>query len=349
LQVFCEQLLPRRKVVSGRLFDLALSPGASLGFARLEATLKTIPLVVFALLASLSACDPPLATDADESDGRSPIGKADLFGSCASSDCSGPAEDGNCYCDDGCVDVGDCCPDKAALCDAGCKDFAVDFRARIGSGSGFSEVLVDAVIPGTNEPDPLLGKVTFLTTEFRDYRIAIPPELALKDGLVLRFRGNAAQISAVRFTRNGVVDVMRNGNSDQLNIPRYYWFPVPTECEGSAVLAPQTPTTVVVDKQKSLRIDTPEPAHAFVWARVTPEVCQGTNTGFVRVLWFEDKTPGVVKRNTSVTTGSVLQDSRMTSEPGNKGTLWLTSSRGFRQDPDETDGVCKVELYLEYR
>ncbi len=44
--------------------------------------------------------------------------KADgvLFGSCENSDCSGPASEGNCYCDEGCAEFGDCCSDKVSLC-----------------------------------------------------------------------------------------------------------------------------------------------------------------------------------------------------------------------------------------
>ena len=48
---------------------------------------------------------------------RGPIGKADLVGSCEG-DCGGPSSDGNCYCDDECLSFGDCCADKADLCEA---------------------------------------------------------------------------------------------------------------------------------------------------------------------------------------------------------------------------------------
>ncbi len=68
---------------------------------------------------SLAACQ---AEEADESETRGPIGKADSVGSCASdsgdSPCGGPSFAGDCYCDDLCDGYGDCCSDKHAVCDA---------------------------------------------------------------------------------------------------------------------------------------------------------------------------------------------------------------------------------------
>lgn len=82
------------------------------------------------LLASVAAAgcaidgaDPdPGQPEGAEAD-RGPIGKADLYGSCAGDgqDHCGSISDGNCWCDDLCADYGDCCEDKATTCD-GCPD-----------------------------------------------------------------------------------------------------------------------------------------------------------------------------------------------------------------------------------
>ena len=52
--------------------------------------------------------------------GRGPLGKADLAGSCSAGDGSnhcGDQSDGACFCDDLCEQFGDCCDDKAVVCD----------------------------------------------------------------------------------------------------------------------------------------------------------------------------------------------------------------------------------------
>lgn len=72
-------------------------------------------------LATLSACgEAEVSQAAAAADDRHPIGKADVVGSCRAEDggdlCGGPSE-GNCWCDDQCEQYGDCCGDKAALCD----------------------------------------------------------------------------------------------------------------------------------------------------------------------------------------------------------------------------------------
>lgn len=74
----------------------------------------TRPAYVLPLLV-LFAC----TTAGDLSDPeRRPLGKADAFGSCAESDCDGPSPDGNCWCDDACVEYGDCCSDRVEACEA---------------------------------------------------------------------------------------------------------------------------------------------------------------------------------------------------------------------------------------
>jgi hypothetical protein len=74
--------------------------------------------ILFSLSAAalLAAC----ATDATDSgsQARGPLGKADLVGSCAASDCESADPIGNCYCDDACVEYGDCCADRVDVCEA---------------------------------------------------------------------------------------------------------------------------------------------------------------------------------------------------------------------------------------
>lgn len=62
-----------------------------------------------------AACN--TAADLDQPD-RQPLGKADNVGSCAESDCDGPAPTGTCWCDDACVEFGDCCSDRVEVCEA---------------------------------------------------------------------------------------------------------------------------------------------------------------------------------------------------------------------------------------
>jgi hypothetical protein len=67
------------------------------------------------LLASflLSGCSAEML---DDQPLRGPIGKADIVGTCTADDCGGPADGGNCWCDDACVTFGDCCANQADVC-----------------------------------------------------------------------------------------------------------------------------------------------------------------------------------------------------------------------------------------
>lgn len=73
----------------------------------------TIPAVLVALIATVSACDRVEPVE-EVTEVRTPIGKADILsGSCASSEvnyCGGQG-DGSCYCDEACSRYGDCCHD----------------------------------------------------------------------------------------------------------------------------------------------------------------------------------------------------------------------------------------------
>ena len=75
-------------------------------------SLRSIYLPLF-LLASLAACSQDAAVELDPN--RGPLGKADSVGSCLG-ECGGQSVD--CWCDDQCEQYGDCCDDKASICDA---------------------------------------------------------------------------------------------------------------------------------------------------------------------------------------------------------------------------------------
>ena len=68
------------------------------------------------LIIAAAACGGESSGDGDP-DGRGPIDKGDLLGSCAgdgADHCGGPS-DGNCFCDPGCAAIGDCCDYAAPL------------------------------------------------------------------------------------------------------------------------------------------------------------------------------------------------------------------------------------------
>ncbi|MEM6990934.1 MAG: PEP/pyruvate-binding domain-containing protein [Myxococcota bacterium] len=76
-------------------------------------------LVAFGLAA---ACSAGTGSSGDEAEvDRGPLGKADAAGSCRGDDgetfCGGKSA-GACWCDDQCVDFGDCCSDIAPVCEA---------------------------------------------------------------------------------------------------------------------------------------------------------------------------------------------------------------------------------------
>jgi hypothetical protein len=68
------------------------------------------------LLALASAFTFACSADVDPDIDRGPIGKADLVGSCESTDCDGASPIGNCFCDAECAEIGDCCADHGELC-----------------------------------------------------------------------------------------------------------------------------------------------------------------------------------------------------------------------------------------
>ena len=71
-------------------------------------------LLLCLALSLFSACSEVATDEGDPA--RGPIGKADLVGSCDLSSCGGPAEVGNCYCDDICIVYDDCCDNYDAVC-----------------------------------------------------------------------------------------------------------------------------------------------------------------------------------------------------------------------------------------
>ena len=70
-----------------------------------------------ALAVALFGCTNGADSEA-ESGGRRPLGKADMTGACQEDGVSycGRKSAGNCWCNDGCLQYGDCCSDYAATC-----------------------------------------------------------------------------------------------------------------------------------------------------------------------------------------------------------------------------------------
>ena len=81
----------------------------------LSASFFTVPLLVVAACSSSAGSD----SEGEKKTGaRTAIGKSDAIGSCKATDgnlCGGKS-DGNCWCDDSCASIGDCCNDKATVC-----------------------------------------------------------------------------------------------------------------------------------------------------------------------------------------------------------------------------------------
>lgn len=75
---------------------------------------------LFLLLPLLGACATESSDDAGTDVERGGLGKADLVGSCEhpnpNKDLCGGRGIGNCWCDDACVDFGDCCSDVESVC-----------------------------------------------------------------------------------------------------------------------------------------------------------------------------------------------------------------------------------------
>lgn len=76
----------------------------------------TLPLIGACAVEPTDSGDSAVAAEDDD---RGGLGKADLVGSCETKEgdelCDGPGV-GNCWCDDACIDYGDCCNDAADVC-----------------------------------------------------------------------------------------------------------------------------------------------------------------------------------------------------------------------------------------
>ena len=98
---------------------------------------------------------------------RGPLEKADAVGSCAlesgGDSCGGPAALGNCWCDDACEIYGDCCSDKADVCDGSqnlCEDFVPPCQSDSDCGEGFECVTEPmGCNPSNCSCDPQTGAV----------------------------------------------------------------------------------------------------------------------------------------------------------------------------------------------
>ena len=83
--------------------------------------MKTVTFAAMALALSLAGCSETTEPTPEAATVRTAIGKADLSGSCAATSgnhCGGPS-DGNCWCDELCSAIGDCCGDRVAVCETG--------------------------------------------------------------------------------------------------------------------------------------------------------------------------------------------------------------------------------------
>lgn len=112
----------------------------------------------FALAALLAAgCDNASPDTQSAEQPRVPLGKADAApsGSCEDA-CGGPSSDGPCWCDDLCVTYGDCCLDKAAVCDA--PDTAVVDAVLLLVNTAGTRFLVDEVGLELAEAQTLLAE-----------------------------------------------------------------------------------------------------------------------------------------------------------------------------------------------
>lgn len=83
----------------------------------------TRAIICSALFATAACSTQPASAPEATADADAPergLGKADgVFGSCfdeGKATCGGPAAEGNCWCDEACLDYGDCCSDKAEAC-----------------------------------------------------------------------------------------------------------------------------------------------------------------------------------------------------------------------------------------
>ncbi|MBL4688478.1 MAG: hypothetical protein JKY37_28070 [Nannocystaceae bacterium] len=77
----------------------------------------TLGLLLAASVVGACTAEPTTTEGANTAD-RGPLGKADLVGTCDSpigDFCGGPSE-GNCWCDEACVEYGDCCSDVDDVC-----------------------------------------------------------------------------------------------------------------------------------------------------------------------------------------------------------------------------------------
>lgn len=119
-------------------------------------TPRICSLLPVLLLAGACAAD---SAPSDDFADRGAIGKADLIGSCQGA-CDGPSLDGNCWCDDLCDDFGDCCADKAAICEAdfvGFETFRGGFCPPEVDCSSSIELLADGTLTVDHVGEPFGG------------------------------------------------------------------------------------------------------------------------------------------------------------------------------------------------
>ena len=117
-------------------------------------------IFVLTILLAGAGCNDASSTPTPTPEPDRGTGKADLVGSCEGSTCDGQASDGNCFCDDLCVDFDDCCADKVTVCGGvACGDLGGECLSQPGD-PGFPalcesdlgrETLAGGECPGFNE------------------------------------------------------------------------------------------------------------------------------------------------------------------------------------------------------
>ncbi len=102
------------------------------------------PALLLLLMTLAIACDTDLAAthEPTHDPSRGEIGKADLSGSCADTQCERASLDGNCWCDDECESFGDCCSDYEAVCKLAPPTCGTCSREEFGRDVGITRDLV---------------------------------------------------------------------------------------------------------------------------------------------------------------------------------------------------------------
>jgi hypothetical protein len=126
-----------------------------------------LAFLTLALSTSFAACSAETeSSSGTEASTRGPLGKADAAGSCETTGgdlCGDIGSNGTCWCDDACAQWGDCCADKASVCD-GTPDLCEDFVGPCQTDADCDAGSVCVADPDTCSPsncgcDPATGSI----------------------------------------------------------------------------------------------------------------------------------------------------------------------------------------------